>query len=281
MSAAATDGQSIDLSEKGCFHVTMMNEPPDSSRPLAHFYRYLWEEPNLVTVLGDISPILDGRRHYHTEHGLALGDDARISLLGAMFAGAVLAAVSLPEPESWGWSVALPGQRLGVFCAVESMGMVCGRILPTEPHQRAVVVQRARSGESITHSHFTLDRDDPLRAVELFFVEAEQTLVRLAVDPAGRCLLLRPLPNGSFDPISGMSDQEILDHCRSLAESGKLERLSEMLLYYECRCNDEMILNLILNLPPDQRLEIWGDGRELEVECPRCGRQYRIRRHDL
>jgi len=258
-----------------------MNRPSETASPLAHFHRYLWEEPNLILVVGSMAPLLAGRRRYHEEHGLDLGDEDESVLLGAMFAGAALAAASMDQPESWGWSVALPGRQLGVFCAVESMGMLCGRTLPAELHQQAVVVQRAGEGEAITHSHLTLDRDDPLRAVELFFVEAERTLIRLALGPEGQGLLVRPLPQGTFDPLSGMSEMELLAHSRWLTETGKLKRLSEMLLYYGCRCNDEMILNLIISLPPTQRLEIWGDGRELEVECPRCGRRYRFQRHDL
>ena len=47
--------------------------------------------------------------------------------LNLMFAAAGLVAVSLPERESWGWSLSLQGSSAGLFCAIEPEGMISGR----------------------------------------------------------------------------------------------------------------------------------------------------------
>jgi redox-regulated HSP33 family molecular chaperone len=58
----------------------------------------------------------------------------------------------------------------------------------------------------------------------------------------------------------------------------KITLLQEMLLFYECPCNIEMIRKIIQSLPEDQQNELWGTLDHLEVLCPRCSRKYLISR---
>lgn len=242
---------------------------------LAHYFRYLWEEPDLLILTGDANEIFKGREAYNLRYNIK-PDEAKDDLRAKrMFAAVGLAAVSLAERESWGWSAALPG-GFGMFAAIEPEGMICGKVMNV--NKEIVAVQRQKTGEEPTQSYFTPESEDPVRTIEQYFEESDQTLTRIAVKDDFKCALVRAMPNGDFGRVANLSDDELVDFCFEKAAENNLKRLNEVLVFYECRCNDEMILNMITSLPANQREELWGDLQKLEIECPRCGRQYTLNR---
>jgi hypothetical protein len=245
---------------------------------LAHYYRYHWEGPGLIVVTGEATQIWEGYLAYCGRYGIVLPDKDRAVMLMRMFASAGLAAVSLPEPEYWGWSVTFPGLTTGLFCGVEPNGMMCGSVRESDPTRNLVAVQRQGKHAPVTQSRFSLHTHDPVEAVERYFAESEQTLIRIAVDEKGKGALLRPLPNGRFDEIEGLTDSELISRCFKLAEDSSITLLQEMLLFYECPCNIQMITKMINSLPEDQKKELWGELDHLEVSCPRCSRKYLVER---
>jgi len=245
---------------------------------LAHYFRYHWEQPNLIVVTGEAEEIWKGYSAYRKRYGITDTEPEGAKMLQRLFAAAGLAAVSLPEPEWWGWSVTFPQNSTGLFCGIEPEGMVCGRVLESEPSRNLVVVQRKGKGSPMTQSHFSLLSHDPVEAVERYFEAAEQTLIRIAVDNKGRGALLRPMPGGTFDDISGLSDDDLIARCFGLAADGAIKRLDEFLLFYECPCDLKQIRKMIMKLPERQLTELWGDLDSLEVSCPRCGRRYTLKR---
>ena len=62
------------------------------------------------------------------------------------------------------------------------------------------------------------------------------------------------------------------------AENEALKQLEEVLLFYTCRCSEEMILKMITGLPQDRRKELWQDLDHLAADCPRCARRFTVRR---
>jgi len=245
---------------------------------LAHYFRYHWEQPNLIVVTGEAEEIWKGYSVYRERHEIPEAGPEGMAMLKRLFAAAGLAAVSLAEAEWWGWSVTFPQSSIGLFCGIEPEGMVCGKVLESDPSRNLVVVQRKGKGSPMTQSHFTLLTHDPVEAIERYFEEAEQTLIRIAVDGRGRGVLLRPMPGGNFDDISGCSDDELIARCFGLAAEGAIKRLDEVLLFYECPCNQKQIKKMIMALPESQLAELWGDLDRLEVSCPRCGRKYTVKR---
>ena len=244
---------------------------------LAHFFRYHWEQPDLIVVTGEAGEIWKGYDSYCKSYGIPKSDLESTVMLGRLFAAAGLAAVSLPEPEWWGWSVTFPDSSTGLFCGVEPNGMMCGTVLVSDPSRNIVAVQRQAKNSPVTQSRFSLITHDPVEAIELYFEESEQTLIRIAVDKEGKGALLRPLPGGNFDDIDGLTDDEIISCCFTLAAKGEIKMLEEVLLFYNCPCDLKQIEKMIESLPAEQRTELWGELDTLEVSCPRCGRKYAVR----
>ncbi len=250
----------------------------NSNMHLAHYYRYHWESADLIVVTGEATQIWEGYMAYCGRYEIAVPEKEKRAMLFRMFAAAGLAAVSLPEPEYWGWSVSFKGLSTGLFCGVEPNGMMCGTLIKSDPDRNLVAVQRQAKNSPLTQSRFSLFTHDPVEAVEHYFAESEQTLIRIAVDEKGKGVLLRPLPGGRFDEIEGLTDRELISRCFGLAEDKKITLLEEMLIFYECPCNKQMIEKMVKSLPLDQQKELWGNLDHLEVLCPRCGRKYLISR---
>ena len=245
---------------------------------LARYFRYHWERPDLIVVTGEAGEIWKGYDSYCRRYGIPKADRESTVKLGRLFAAAGLAAVSLPEPEWWGWSVTFPDSTTGLFCGVEPNGMMCGTVLKSDPSRNLVAVQRQAKDSPVTQSRFSLITHDPVEAIERYFEESDQTLIRIAVDNVGRGVLLRPLPGGNFDDINGLTDDEIITRCFGMATEGEMKKLDEVLLFYECPCNIRQIVKLIDSLPEDQHNELWGGLEILDVSCPRCGRKYTVNR---
>ena len=94
----------------------------------------------------------------------------------------------------------------------------------------------------------------------------------------GKGVLVCPLPDGRFDVIDGLENQELISRCFAMGSAGEMKQLEEVLIFYECRCNEEVILSMITGLPQQQRKELWKDADEVHVVCPRCGRSFTVRR---
>jgi hypothetical protein len=246
---------------------------------LAHFFRYLWEDAGLLIVLGDGEKLVEGYQTYNAQYGIASATGERLKAVKHLMTAAGLAAVSLSERESWGWSLNLPNPEYGLFCASEPEGMLSVRVVDSRNTQGRAVVQRQKAGEDLTQSHYTLETDDPIEAVQRYFEESAQEALRIGVLADGRGALVKALPGGRFGEVANLSKDEMVKLCYQLAaQDGKLKKLDEVLQFYMCRCNEEMILNMITGLPKAERDTLWDEHGALTAECPRCARAFTVRK---
>ncbi len=260
------------------FRMDIKRQKRISYMHLAHYYRCHWEHPDLIVVTGEAKEIWNGYRAYCKRYEIKEPGADMTAMLMRLFAAAGLAAVSAPEAERWGWSVTFSGLSTGLFCGVEPSGMVCGTVIKSDPSRNLAAVQKQAKNSPLTQSRFSLLTQDPVEAVERYFAESEQTLIRIAVDGEGKGVLLRPFPGGNFIDIDGLTDNELIARCFRLASDGNMKILDEVLLFYECPCDLKQIVKMIASLPEEQQTDLWGDLGRLEVSCPRCGRRYTVNR---
>ncbi len=245
---------------------------------LGKYRRYLWPDANLLVVIGDFPEVLVSKQLYQERHQIAPVDGDAAALLERVMATAALIAVSLADRESWGWTITLPGSRYGVFCGVEPEGMVCARIRPADAAKTSAFVQRQKGEGPLTQSHYEPTSADVAATMAAYFDQVQQQWTRIAVDDQGSGVLVQALPDVALDEAAALDDDQLIARCRSMASAGELDELDEVVIFYECRCHDEMILDMVTSLPTDQRNDLWGDEAALEIECPRCGRKYVLNR---
>ena len=245
---------------------------------LARYERHLWRAPNRLVVRGDFSEALVSRDLYEQRFGIPPVEVPARTILERLMAAAGLAAVSLAERESWGWSVTLPGVAEGFFCGVEPEGMICGRVREAERSEAIAVLQRQKGDAPLFQSSFVPPSAEPVAAVAAYFDQVEQLPTRLAVRGRGPGVLVQALPGGALDELIPLDDEQLLVAIDDADTAGELERLDEVVLFYECRCNDELIAKMLDGMSEKQRSYLWESEDELTIECPRCGREYRARR---
>ena len=235
--------------------------------------------------------------------------------------GATLASESQVEREMWGWTIRIPLKPWGLFCGVEPEGMVCTRFtqLSQDAAQDPVglfAVQRVTANAPVRQTSL-IPRDTTARyLVEQYFDESEQLPARIAIH-GKEALMALSMPDAEWsivenlkesdllalfhellketdciarndaDLISVNSPAEILKLQFAAAQSSKgsmrgdLRIMHEAVYYYDCRCNESNIRQMLDNLPADQQQVLWGTLTELEIECPRCGRKHLIKRNTV
>lgn len=247
---------------------------------MARFKRYLIQDKDLLMVRGSIAPVMAGMHEYNSRHGIPLPPEELTPLIQELLATTALAAVSLAERESWGWSLTFNGMDIGFFVGIEPEGMICVNVLAAPPQRASVMIQKQKAGLPLTQSHISPRSRTPRDLVQQYFAEVDQTRSRLEVMESGEGILAHALPGGNFDAIRGLNRDMLFSYFDSALSTGRVSELGEVLLFYECRCSESMILRMFDNITEAEREDLFGDLQSVEVECPRCGRRYRVERRD-
>jgi hypothetical protein len=238
--------------------------------------RHLWSERSLLVVTGDLGTLLAGKRAYDARYGIPVDAAADVRALDRLLAAAALAAVSLAERESWGWTMTSAGAGHGLFCAAEPEGMICGTSRAADPDHAVAYVQRRKGDGPLVESRFLPVSGDPAASVQRYFEKVEQIDTRIAVDEEGAGALVQAMPGGALAELATMGDAELLAELRTVAGSDRAEHLDDVVVFYECRCDDALMIEMIAALPEASRKEIRADRSDLSIACPRCGRDFTI-----
>ena len=245
---------------------------------LAKYRKYLDEEEKVLVISGNIEEVLVSQHLYAQRYGLSSEEitDNQHRLMNAC----ALAATSLSDRESWGWTLTLPGANEGFFVGLEPEGMLCIQKKPAESEMKRVYLQRQKGDEPLTQSHFEPTSSCPVKAIAQYFNEVVQTETRIVVQGKDG-MLLQALPGADFEPFKAMADDAIFrDYTDKIAKEA-LKPLQEFLVFYECRCDEKMIYSMVENLPTHQKDELFSDLEIINIECPRCGRAYTASRNDV
>lgn len=245
---------------------------------VAEYKRYLMDEEGLLVVRGSVEPVLSGMRVYNSRYKIVPPPAILEPVVSDLLSAAALSALSLADRESWGWSLTFKGMQTGFFVGLEPEGMMCLRILPAESDKASVLVQRQKAGFPMTQSHLEPRSESPFSVVEQYFYEVVQTATRLATGADGEGMLVQTLPGGTFGTVVDLEPEDLFNLVDRAIEEGTAKAAGEVLLFYECRCSEEMISGLIGKMKKADREDLFGELPRINVECPRCGREYTVTR---
>lgn len=249
---------------------------PEIKLHLAKYRKYLYKPQNLLIVFGDIEEILISQKLYEERHGIASQNtDEQNRLLNAC----ALSAASLSDRESWGWTLTLPTSKDGFFVGIEPEGMICTQKKSADSNMAKAYLQRQKNDGPLMQSHYEPSETCPVKTIQQYFEQVVQTQTRIATRN-GFGVLVQALPDANFDSVANLTDDALIDFVIEKRDGKKLTPLVEFLIFYECRCDEKMIYEMIDNFSDDQQKELFENDTNVEVECPRCGRKYQIKKNN-
>lgn len=249
-------------------------------RNVAKYNRYLLERTALLVVRGNIGPVLSGMQAYNSRYKIALPPATLEPVAGELLSVTALSALSLADRESWGWSLTFKGMQAGFFVGLEPEGMICLRVLPAESRKASTLIQRQKAGFPMTQSYINPRSENPVSVAEQYFAEVVQTATRLVTAGGGEGMLVQALPGSAFESVKDLEAGDLFKLVDGEIKEGKAKAAGEVLLFYECRCSEQMISGLIEKMKEADREDLFGELPHINVECPRCGREYTVTRTD-
>ncbi len=243
---------------------------------LSHYRRFLWHEHGLLVVRGSFAEARVSRDLYFLRHGIPVVTGLAAAELDRAMAAAALSGVALVDRESWGWSITLPGRDFGLFVGLEAEGMICGRTGPAERERGLTMLQRQKPGGPLVQSTYEPPGADVIDVFQDYYLKVEQIPTRVAVSDDWESALVQVLPGGDLAPVSALAVGELLSRVDGGIAAGDLEPMHEVVVFYECRCNEDLIRAMIASIPDAQRAALLAEEGEIRIECPRCGREYAI-----
>ena len=118
---------------------------------------------------------------------------------------------------------------------------------------------------------------DPLVAVEKFYAQSEQYPLRIKLsDNSDTAVGLVALPEYDEEWVRSVPIEEA-------TASPEVERhfLRTVHFKFACDCSPEKLLPFFRSMSSESLQDLYGSDDELQITCPRCGRQFGVHRSEI
>lgn len=176
----------------------------------------------------------------------------------------------MPQGWSFAWNVSMPLQKRRLFCCVDS--------------ENGTFVAKTHSWEASAYEknpRMTVQMVSDISGME------SVTMVDCAGDvPSDRILdnlFRRFFADQSQEKLEIYEDGEIFgikNNSGSLAFAGDVSE-ENVSITFRCGCTKEKIAKIFQRMPEKDINFLFEKEHVLNVECPRCGFKYGIKRHDI
>lgn len=246
--------------------------------------RWFLGDRDFMLMEADFGDLFAAQRQWLSSYRLNVPPEEALPTVQQVLAAIVLWGTFLPNGTTTAWSLLLPRRQWRLFVAADSGEVRCiSRWSPFEHehrhHEPLMDCQTRRRGEPVTRSVFEPEEEDAVGIVRQFFRQSQQTPGRLFFDAdAQRGQMLVALADKDeawFASLEARDRADLLRH----EELGHMARIGDAQPWlFDCGCTAERVRQAILGavgIDPDT---LFGEDHEVEVECPRCGREYVIER---
>ena len=239
---------------------------------------YLDRGHNAVIAHGKISALFAD----YLQHASTLGklpDENSLGIMQRTLACACLQLSLLPPDQFCAWTLHFVQPARNVFLAGDNSGFqITGRIfannVKTQDTNR-IYVETQRPKHEPTRSILDFEGQDILSIFELYFERSLQMKARLFAQNQDEYVLVQGLPRVDQTWLSALDIHSVL----SLIPT--LEKIEKRHYRFFCGCNTQKILMVIRKMFASDPAELFGDQDQVEVQCPRCGRNWIVRRDEF
>jgi molecular chaperone Hsp33 len=193
----------------------------------------------------------------------------------------VLHCASRPWNELIAWTINFQTPLLNVFLVGDNdTGAVTGRVFADQVKagpEGLFFADVVRLGEPKRRSAVSFAGGDPFAAVERFYAQSEQRLVRCFEPAEEEFVLICEHPDADLDWLRTLTAASV----QSLDQRETLAPMERRIYRWHCGCNQARMLEV---LAPSMRADpdaLFGSGDTLEIRCPRCGARHVITREAM
>ena len=203
------------------------------------------------------------------------------SMLKEALAGIVLHSASRPWNETSAWTIHFENPLVNLFVVGDNPnGRVVGQIFNQDVKKTGrnlfcadVVRGTAAPGRSMVE----FPGQSMLAAAEWFYVQSEQRPARFFEVAPEDFVMISAQPDCDEAWLESLT----LEAVRTLDATEQLSLLETRKYRWECGCNQERMLDILVPVLRSDASGLFGDETSIRISCPRCGSKYVITRETL
>ncbi|HEY3756046.1 MAG TPA: Hsp33 family molecular chaperone HslO [Opitutaceae bacterium] len=193
----------------------------------------------------------------------------------------LLHCTSRPWNEHHAWTINFQNPRVNVFLVADNeSGAVTGRVFAEnvkEMPDNLFYADVVRGAEPKRRSAVAFTGNDPLAAVEKFYLQSEQRMARGFQIAEEDFLLLTEHPDCDLAWLQSLTSAE----AAGLDQNETLALLERRIYRWHCGCNQQRMMEVLAPAMRKDPEDIFGSEPKLEICCPRCGARHVITREAM
>lgn len=183
---------------------------------------------------------------------------------------------SRPWNESIAWTIHSEDPRLNVFVAGDNrQGTLIGQSFSEDVRElgrNLFYSDLIRPNEPLRRSSVAFEEFDAFRAVETFYRDSEQRLMRLYTHGDEDYVMVQAQPDCDEDWLRGLTDEAI----RTLDQSEELSLLEVRKYRWQCGCDSRRMMAVLGSVSRNDLEGVFEGDEAVRIRCPRCGVKYTI-----
>lgn len=257
-----------------------MLETENSIDPGIEVRTYFARGRNALVARAEFSELYAAMYLHRMDSGSTL-DESTDKLLRDALAAVTLHCASRPWKEMVAWTVNFQSPLINVFVSANNgLGTVVGNVFtenvkasPSGLFYADVVADNVPPRRSVVE----FSGQEFLGAVESFYLQSEQRLARFFCYDEEDLVMVTAQPDADLDWIRGLDEPAI----RRLDKDVELGLLEKRRYRFECGCNQEQMLAMLVPVMRNQPDELFQGEEVIRIHCPRCGARHTITRESL
>ena len=237
-------------------------------------------ERNALLLRGQMTPIYTDYYLHLMQHGIRHPEELD-SMMKDQLAMLTLHLVARPWAETVAWTTNLRAPRLNLFVTGGStQESVTGRIFTEdvrEPDRNLFFAQTtAPSLPEPRTSTMEVEGKDPVEWIQQYYSQSEQRPARAFRLEDEHFALVAAQPDCDLEWLEALD----VDAVKAIDEKEQTKLLETRKIKFNCGCTLERVLPALGGWK-DRPDELFGDAREISIQCPRCGATYKVDRDML
>ena len=256
-----------------------MNQSMDTPETVIICNRFVRSRNVLLSEV-NCAPLFEAMGAHHKQHGIKMPTHIA-PLFKDLLVAFTLHCASRPRNELMAWTIRYSDPLVSFFFGGDTqLGIVTGRYFDQ-------FVKEASMGEMHQELHRP-NRPPHMSVVEFSGNDAQSAIHEFYEQSEQRPAKFYPLSETSYALVSAHPDYDegwftnvTADIVRSLPETETLSLIETRSYRWQCGCSYEKILEVLVPMMKENPASIFGDDDSANVNCPRCGANYRILREDM